>query len=75
MSLSRSNSLQLCQVRLAYLLKDGRLALTKPQTLHYGIEHNYWEPESNVVNAPEVVADFCKRQAKMQAGFGALLHA
>jgi hypothetical protein len=24
----------------------------------YGIEHNSWEPESNVVNAPEVVADY-----------------
>jgi hypothetical protein len=24
----------------------------------YGIEHNSWEPESNVVNAPEIVADY-----------------
>jgi chromobox protein 1 len=41
----------------------------------YGIEHNAWEPESNVVNAPELVADYWKRQAKKQAGLGALLHA
>jgi hypothetical protein len=41
----------------------------------YGIEHNSWEPESNVVNAPEVVADYWKRQAEKQAGLGALLFA
>jgi hypothetical protein len=41
----------------------------------YGIEHSSWEPESNVVNAPEAVADYWKRQAEKQAGFGALLHA
>jgi hypothetical protein len=41
----------------------------------YGIEHNSWEPESNVVNAPEVVADYWKRQAEKQAGLGALLQA
>jgi hypothetical protein len=41
----------------------------------YGIEHNSWESESNIVNAPEVVADYWKRQAKKQAGLGALLHA
>jgi hypothetical protein len=41
----------------------------------YGIEHNSWEPESNVVNAPEVVADYWKWQAEKQAGLGALLHA
>jgi hypothetical protein len=41
----------------------------------YGIEHNSWEPESNVVNAPEAVADYWKRQAEKQAEFGALLHA
>ena len=41
----------------------------------YGIEHNSWEPESNVVNAPEVVADYWKRQADKQAGHGALLFA
>jgi hypothetical protein len=39
----------------------------------YGIEHNSWE--SNVVNAPEVVADYWKWQAEKQAGLGALLHA
>jgi hypothetical protein len=38
----------------------------------YGIEHNSWEPESNVVNAPKAVADYWKRQAEMHAGFGAL---
>jgi hypothetical protein len=41
----------------------------------YNIEHISWEPKSNVVNAPEVVADYWKRQAKKQAGLGALLHA
>jgi hypothetical protein len=30
---------------------------------------------ANVVNAPEVVADYWKRQAEKQAGLGALLHA
>jgi hypothetical protein len=41
----------------------------------YGVEHNSWEPESNVVNMPEIVADYCKRQAERQAGLGALLQA
>jgi hypothetical protein len=41
----------------------------------YGIEHDSWELESNVVNAPEVVADYWKRQAEKQAGLGGLLHA
>jgi hypothetical protein len=41
----------------------------------YGIEHNSWAPESNVVNAPEVVVDYWKRQAEKQAGLGALLRA
>jgi hypothetical protein len=36
----------------------------------YGIEHNSWEPESNVVNAPKIVANYWKRQAKKQAGLG-----
>jgi hypothetical protein len=31
--------------------------------------------ESNVVNAPEVMADYWKRQAEKQAGLGGLLHA
>jgi hypothetical protein len=39
----------------------------------YGVEHNSLEPESNVVNAPEIVADYWKRQAEKQAGLGALL--
>ena len=38
----------------------------------YGIEHDTWEPESNVVNSPEVVAEYWKRQAEKQAGLGAL---
>ena len=41
----------------------------------YGIEHNSWEPESNVVNAPEAVADYWKRQAEKQAGLGVLVRA
>jgi hypothetical protein len=36
MSLSRFNRHELCRVRLAYLFTDGRLVLTKPQTLHQG---------------------------------------
>jgi hypothetical protein len=32
----------------------------------YGIEHNSWEPESNVVNAPEIVADYWKRLTEKQ---------
>jgi hypothetical protein len=38
----------------------------------YGIDHNSWKPKSN---APEIVADYWKRQAEMQAGLGALLQA
>jgi hypothetical protein len=34
----------------------------------YGIEHNSWGPESNVVKAAEVVADYWKRQAKSRQG-------
>jgi hypothetical protein len=41
----------------------------------YGVEHNSWEPESKVVNAPEIVADYWKWQAEKQAGLGALLQA
>jgi hypothetical protein len=41
----------------------------------YGVEHNSWEPESNVVNAPEIVTDYWKRQAEKQAGLGELLQA
>jgi hypothetical protein len=41
----------------------------------YGVEHNSWEPESNVVNAPEIVADYWKRQAEKQGWLGALLQA
>jgi hypothetical protein len=39
----------------------------------YGIEHNSWEPEPNVVNAPEIVADYWKRLAEKQAVLGALV--
>jgi hypothetical protein len=39
----------------------------------YGIEHNSCESESNVVNAPEILADYWKRQAEKQAGLGALV--
>ncbi len=37
----------------------------------YGPEHNSWEPERNVVNAPEQVADYWKGLAEKQAGLGA----
>jgi hypothetical protein len=37
----------------------------------YGQEHNSWEPEKNVVNAPEKVADYWKRFAEEQQGLGA----
>ena len=39
----------------------------------YGPEHNSWEPERNVVNAPEVVADYWRRLAEQQQGLGASL--
>jgi hypothetical protein len=39
----------------------------------YCIEHNSWEPESDVVHALEIVADYWKRQAEKQAGLGALV--
>jgi hypothetical protein len=41
----------------------------------YGIKHNSWKLESNVVNASEVVADYWKRQGEKQAGLGALVFA
>jgi hypothetical protein len=34
----------------------------------YGIEHNSWKPESNVVTAPDMLADYWIRQAEKQAG-------
>ena len=34
----------------------------------YGPEHNSWEPESFVVNAPEEVADYWRRQSRTAAG-------
>ncbi len=37
----------------------------------YGPEHNTWEPEANVVNAPDKVAHYWRRQAERQAGLGA----
>ena len=49
----------------------------KPKTSYlvawkgYGPEHNSWEPEENVVNSPELVADYWKRLAEKQAGLGA----
>jgi hypothetical protein len=39
----------------------------------YGIEDNSWESESNVVNAPKIVADYWKRLAEKQAGLGAFV--
>ena len=39
----------------------------------YGPEHNSWEPEEYVVNAPEAVADYWRKQAEKQAGLGASL--
>jgi hypothetical protein len=51
------------------------LAYYKVAWKGYGVEHNFWELESNVVNVPEVLADYWKRQAEKQAGLVALLHA
>jgi hypothetical protein len=48
---------------------------TKVAWKGYGVDHNSWEPESNVVNAPEIVADYWKRQAEKHAGLKALLQA
>jgi hypothetical protein len=41
----------------------------------YGREHNSWEPEKNVANAPEKIAEYWKRYAMKQAGVGATLGA
>jgi hypothetical protein len=60
---------------------EHRFRLKNPKAYYkvawkaYVIEHNSWEPESNFVNAPEIVADYWKRQAEKQAGLGALLQA
>jgi hypothetical protein len=34
----------------------------------YGIEHNSWKPESNIVNAPEVLADYGNGKLKSRQG-------
>jgi hypothetical protein len=34
----------------------------------YGPEHDFWEPEKNVVNAPEMVSAYLKILADKQAG-------
>jgi hypothetical protein len=34
----------------------------------YGIEHNSWEPESNIVNAPESVGDYGNGKLKSRRG-------
>ena len=39
----------------------------------YGPEHNSWEPEENVVNAPEAVADYWRRLVERQERLGASL--
>jgi hypothetical protein len=41
----------------------------------YGPEHNSWELEKNVANAPEKIAEYWKRYAMEQAGVGATLGA
>ena len=41
----------------------------------YGPEHNTWEPEENLVNAPEKVAEYWKWRAEQQQGLGASLEA
>lgn len=39
----------------------------------YGSEHNLWEPEEHLVNAPEKVAEYWKSRAEQQEGLGASL--
>ena len=41
----------------------------------YGPEHNSWEPEANVANAPEKIAEYWKRYAEKQSGVGETLGA
>jgi hypothetical protein len=46
------------------ILEHRLWGITNPKAYYkvawkgYGIEHNSWDPESNVVNAPEVLADY-----------------
>jgi len=53
----------------------------KPKTSYlvqwkgYGPEHNSWEPEANVANAPEKLAEYWKRYAEKQSGVGETLGA
>ena len=37
----------------------------------YSVQYNSWEPEKNVVNAPEAVAEYWRRHAEKQEGLGA----
>jgi hypothetical protein len=39
----------------------------------YGPEHNSWEPEANVANVPEKIAEYWKGYASKQSGVGATL--
>jgi hypothetical protein len=41
----------------------------------YGPEHNSWEPEANVANAPEKIAEYWKGYVPKQSGVGATLGA
>ena len=53
----------------------------KPKTSYlvqwkgYGPEHNSWEPEANVANAPEQLVEYWKRYAEKQSGVGETLGA
>jgi hypothetical protein len=61
------------------ILKHRTTAQKRPKTSYfiqwkcYGPEHNSWEPEANVANASEKLAEYWKRYAENQTEVGALI--
>jgi hypothetical protein len=55
------------------ILKHRTTGRKRPKTSYLiqwkgcGLEHNSWEPEANVANAPEKLAEYWKRYAEKQA--------
>jgi hypothetical protein len=63
------------------ILKHRTTERKRPKTSYliqwkgYGPEHNSWEPEANVANAPEKLAEYQKRYAEKQSEVGETLGA
>jgi hypothetical protein len=63
------------------ILKHRSTGRKRPKTSYfiewkgYGPEHNSWEPEANVANAPKRLAEYWKRYAEKQAEVGETLGA